>query len=68
VRVDTYWVWKRGDGYISATAYNPMKGPRTLDTFTVLLETTDWPEARQRIVDERKAAGQPEDGWLWERE
>lgn len=46
----TYHVWRRSDGYVSATVYPPINGR---DTFDVLLIADDWPTARQRIEDER---------------
>lgn len=61
-----YFVWRRDDGYISATAYNPANlGVRGKDTFEILLVTENWPEARDMITAERMAAGHPKDGWLW---
>lgn len=50
----TYYVWRRSDGYIGATAYDPSKWQWPNDAFEVLLVTQDWPTARQRIVDERR--------------
>jgi hypothetical protein len=55
-----YRVWRRNDGYISATAYNV-----STREFEILLVTEDWTEARDLIASERKAAGHPENGWLW---
>lgn len=54
-----YHVWKRSDGYIAATrgAHSPTGGGRdrdgTLTTFTTLLTTHDWAEARALIEDKR---------------
>jgi hypothetical protein len=40
-------VWRRDDGYVSCTTYNPGSG------FDVLLVTESWPEARLRILAEQ---------------
>ncbi len=61
-RPTTYWVWRRSDGYVSATASRPHAG-RT-DSFDILLETTDWPVARTRILAERGACPTCEGGYL----
>jgi hypothetical protein len=50
---DRYVVWRRSDGYVSATVYVPR--PHGDITFEVLLDTTDWPTACARIEAERAA-------------
>jgi len=47
---NTYYVWRRSDGYVGSTTYSPRNGR---DTFEILLITTDWPQARQCIEDNR---------------
>ncbi len=48
-RTTTYYVWRRDDGYVGATAYNPIQK----DAFEILLTTTLWSEARDAIVANR---------------
>jgi hypothetical protein len=54
-RPSIYWVWRRSDGYVSGTAYDPRKGPQSPGfTFEVLLDTEDWyGVAVPRIEEER---------------
>jgi hypothetical protein len=49
-----FYVWRRSDGYVSSTRYPPLDYPG--QSFEMLLVTTNWPEAREKIKAER--AGQ----------
>jgi len=44
----TYYVWRRGDGYVSSTCYSP-----TGSDFDILLVTDGWDEAKAAIVAAR---------------
>jgi hypothetical protein len=54
---ETYYVWRRSDGYVNATTYMPddytaMNGKRW--TYELLLKTNEWfPEAYEMIERER---------------
>ncbi len=48
----TYYVWRRSDGYVNASAYKPLN--YLTSTFEILLETTEWSLAYDRIIEERK--------------
>lgn len=53
-----YYVWRRSDGYVSSTCYNPnLPGACPGDTFDILMITTEWFEARARIAAERGIVG-----------
>lgn len=56
---DTYVVWRRSDGFVSATTFRPRNWVTdgTEWAFEVLLVTKDWPEARARIEEKRKRPG-----------
>ena len=47
--MDTYYVFRRDDGYVDAVAYSVADRVG----FDILLVTTDWDEAKARIVAER---------------
>lgn len=48
-----YYVWRRSDGYVNSTTYNPSRMSYPNHTFEILLETQDWPEAYYLIESER---------------
>ncbi len=50
---DTYHVWRRSDGHVNATTYDPNRLQYPNHAFTVLLVTEDWTEAAARISAER---------------
>ena len=55
----TYFIWRRNDGYIGATAGwmpNGWRNPFCDVTFTKLGETTSWSETREIIERERAGA------------
>lgn len=52
VSPDTYYVWRRSDGYVGCT----VGPPQGRDTFDVLLITDDWPSARDHIEANRDEA------------
>ncbi len=62
MNANTYHVWRRSDGYVNATctsAGNPFTSYGSRDTFTILLSTASWVEARKVIVVERAKADYP---------
>jgi hypothetical protein len=60
--VAMFFVFRRNDGYIHAIASNNRASadrrlaPRPGASFEILLETSDWPVARERIRSERGTA------------
>jgi hypothetical protein len=48
-----YYVWRRDDGYVGCTRYDPKKMSSS-STFELLLQTDVWEEAKARLRDERK--------------
>lgn len=42
-----YHVWRRNDGYVSATTYPPMPA----EDFEVLLVSADWSECKAAIIE-----------------
>lgn len=53
----TYYVWRRNDGYVSATCYDPnVFNHCPGDTFEILLSTPIWSDAHDRIENERGEA------------
>lgn len=56
LKLSNYYVWRRSDGYVGCTARNRPPGPIAEFTFDVLLVTTEWPEARERLLAERDEA------------
>jgi hypothetical protein len=50
-----YYVWRRSDGYVSATTYPPGKYGTGRLTFEILAEGDDWDEMHDVILAERSA-------------
>lgn len=58
----TYYVWRRNDGYVSASANRMPNGWKHAGgevTFTQLLVTPHWTEAWDRIEKELAATTEP---------
>ncbi len=54
---DTYYVWRRSDGYVGATCNRMpadyVSGDRSITTFVGVGRFDDWGAARDRILEER---------------
>jgi len=55
VREAPYFVWRRGDGYVGCTRYEPRGEPlgNEFNQFEILMQTDSWDEARELIETER---------------
>ena len=51
--INTYYVWRRSDGTVGATTYDPNRMHFPNHTFEIILVTQDWDEVWDRIDHER---------------
>lgn len=57
MREAPYYVWRRSDGYVSATRYKPQD--TSTSSFEILGVHEEWEPAREQILKARDADGDP---------